>query len=91
LLSLAGITAIFCQFCASWLSSSTCWWKVVSKKNYFDALRDLEIMMRSHHVRNKKVEKIIEDLRKSTLRQENFLFVFYTVTDWVWLRLRRRY
>jgi hypothetical protein len=45
-------------------------------EKYFEKLRDLETIVRSHHVRNKKVDKIVEDLRKSTLQLEIFFFVF---------------
>jgi hypothetical protein len=51
------------------------------QEKYFDKLRDLEATVKSYHVRNTKMNKINEDLRKSTLRQEIFLFVFYTVTE----------
>jgi hypothetical protein len=47
------------------------------QEKYFDELRDLEITMRSHYARNKKIDRIIEDLRKSTLRQEIFVSVYY--------------
>jgi hypothetical protein len=47
------------------------------QEKYFDMVRDLEIIVRSYHVKNTKVNKIIEDLRKSTLRQEIILFAFY--------------
>jgi hypothetical protein len=45
-------------------------------ENYFEKLRDLEATWRGHHARNKKIDKIFEDLRKSNLRQEIFFFAF---------------
>jgi hypothetical protein len=44
---------------------------------YFDALKDLETTVRSYHVKNTKINWMIEDLRKSTLRQEIILFSIY--------------
>jgi hypothetical protein len=55
--------------------------KSYTMENYFDELRDFEFIVRSHHARNTKVDKIIQNLRKSTLRQEIFLFAFYVVTQ----------
>ncbi len=46
-------------------------------EKYFERLRDLEITVRSYHVKNTKIDKIIKDLRKSTLRQEFLLIIFY--------------
>jgi hypothetical protein len=50
------------------------------QEKYFDKLRDLEATVRSYHVKNTKMNKVIKELRKSTLRQEIFLFSFYVVT-----------
>jgi hypothetical protein len=46
------------------------------QEKYFEALRDLEATVRSHHIRNTKIDQIIEELRKSTLRQEIFFITF---------------
>jgi hypothetical protein len=46
-------------------------------EKYFDKLRDLEATVRSHYARNKKMNKINKDLRKSTLRQEILVLAFY--------------
>jgi hypothetical protein len=81
LLSLAGMSAVFLPILCFVIIKLHLLVKSDVQENYFDALGDLEIMMRSHHVRNKKVEKIIEDLRKSTLQQEIFLFVFYLLIE----------
>jgi hypothetical protein len=47
------------------------------QEKYVEKLRDLEVTVSSYHVKNTKVNWIITDLRKSTLRQEIFLLVFY--------------
>jgi hypothetical protein len=48
-----------------------------AKEMYFAKLEDLEITVRSHHVKNTQMDKIIEDMRKSTFRQEILVLAFY--------------
>jgi hypothetical protein len=50
-------------------------------EKYFAELGDLEYTVRSHHVRIKKIDRIVRDLKKSTLRQEIFLIVFYFLVE----------
>ncbi len=51
--------------------------KSKDQEKYFKKLRDLEIMVRSYHFKNTKINKIIEDLRKTTERQEISILGFY--------------
>jgi hypothetical protein len=53
--------------------------KTDTLEKYFEKLRDLEITVRSHHIRNKKISIIIEDLRNSNFRQEILFFVFNVI------------
>jgi hypothetical protein len=47
------------------------------QEKFFKKLRDLEIMIRSYHVKNTKINWIIEDLRKTTGLQEISILGFY--------------
>ncbi len=55
--------------------------KSEAQQKYFEKLRDLEVTVRSHYARNKKIDKINKDLQKSILRQEILLFVFYILIE----------
>jgi hypothetical protein len=47
------------------------------QEKYFEALRNLEITVRNYHVKNTKIKWMIQELRKSTLRQEITIFSIY--------------
>jgi hypothetical protein len=81
LLSLTGMTAVFSPILCFAIIKLHLLVKSDVQEKYFDMVRDLEITVRSYHVRNTKMDKIMEDLRKSTLRQEIFLFIYYLLIE----------
>jgi hypothetical protein len=47
------------------------------QEKYFDKLRGLKITVRTHRLKNTKINIIIQELRMSTLRQEIFVSIYY--------------
>jgi hypothetical protein len=81
LLYLAALTEVFSLIICFAIIKLHLLVKSEVQSKYFDMVRDLEIMMRRHHVRNTKMNKIIRELRESTLRQEIFISIFYLLIE----------
>jgi hypothetical protein len=81
LLSLMGMTTVFSPIFCFAIIKLHLFVKSEVQENYLDMVRDLEITVRSYHVRNSKMNKIIKELRKTTLQQEIFLFIFYLLIE----------
>jgi hypothetical protein len=81
LLSLTEMTAVFSPIFCFAIIKFYLLVKSDVQENYFDMVRDLEATVRSYYVKNTKTDKIIKDLKKSILRQEIFLIIYYLLIE----------
>jgi hypothetical protein len=85
LLCLTGMTAVFSVILCFAIIKLHLLVKSDVQEKYFDMVRDLEITVRNHHFKNTRMNKIIKDLRKSTLRQECFLIIYYLLIEFFYV------
>ncbi len=81
MLSITGMIVVFTPILCFAIIKLYLFVKSDVQEKYFDALSDLEIIVRSYHVKYTKMNKIVKELRKSTLRQEIFLIIYYLLIE----------